>query len=105
MASPLPSVTLSPGHPMPVIAMGTASNPPPSPESFRSAILDAVTVGYRHFDTASMYLTEQPLSAAIEEAIQLGLVAGREELFVTTKLWLTDAHKGRVVPGLRESLR
>lgn len=105
MASQIPSVTLTSGHSMPAVAMGTASNPPASPEAFRSAILDAIAVGYRHFDTASLYGTEQPLGTVIKEALDLGLVNCRDELFITTKLWLTDAHKDRVVPALQESLR
>lgn len=85
--------------------MGTVAHPPPSPEAFRSAILDAIAVGYRHFDTASVYGSEQPLGIVIKEAIELGLVKSRDELFITTKLWLSDAHKDRVVPALHESLR
>lgn len=105
MASTTPTVTLSSGHRMPIMALGTASMSRPSPESFRSVIHDAIAAGYRHFDTASVYGSEQPLGSAIKDAIDLGLVSGRGDLFITTKLWLTDAHKGRVVPALRESLR
>ncbi|KAG1358791.1 Deoxymugineic acid synthase 1 [Cocos nucifera] len=101
----IPEVALSSGgQAMPVVGMGTASYPPASKETRRSAILEAIGLGYRHFDTASFYGTEQSLGKAIAEAIQLGLVK-REELFITSKLWGTDAYGDRVVPALRESLR
>ncbi|XP_008789227.2 non-functional NADPH-dependent codeinone reductase 2-like [Phoenix dactylifera] len=101
----IPEVALSSGgRSMPVIGMGTASYPPASEEAFHSAMLEAIGLGYRHFDTASIYGTEQRLGRAIAEAIQLGLVR-REELFITSKLWGTDAYGDRVVPALRESLR
>nr|XP_010932505.1 non-functional NADPH-dependent codeinone reductase 2 [Elaeis guineensis] len=101
----IPEVALSSGgRAMPVVGMGTASSLAVSEEVFRSVILEAIGLGYRHFDTASFYGTEQGLGKAIAEAIQLGLVK-REELFITSKLWGTDAYGDRVVPALRESLR
>lgn len=102
-----PSVTLNSGHTMPVIGMGTVSYPKPNPDTFRSAMLDAIEVGYRHFDTGSLslYSSEQPLGQAIAEALQLGLIKNRNELFISTKLWAADAHHDRVLPALRESLR
>ncbi|WOL08840.1 hypothetical protein Cni_G17593 [Canna indica] len=100
----IPEVTLSSGHFMPLVGMGTASHPPATPEAFRTAILDAIALGYRHFDTASLYGTEQRLGAAVADAVRQGLVR-REELFITTKLWCTDAHADRVVPALQQSLR
>ena len=47
-------------------------------------ILDAINVGYRHFDTAAFYKTEEALGKAIKKS---GLP--REEFFVTTKVWKT----------------
>lgn len=103
----IPSVDLSTGHPMPVIGMGTVSYPKAKPEIFRSAMLDAIAAGYRHFDTGSLslYGTEQPLGEAIAEALQLGLVKDRSELFITTKLWAADVHCDRILPALQDSLR
>ncbi|KAF2309221.1 hypothetical protein GH714_001239 [Hevea brasiliensis] len=53
----------------------------------RDAVLDAISLGYRNFDTAAVYGTEQVLGEAIAEALKLGLLASREELFITSKLW------------------
>ncbi|MQM22385.1 hypothetical protein Taro_055437 [Colocasia esculenta] len=102
----LPVVTLATGGScMPVIGMGTVSYPPAAPDATRAAILRAIGLGYRHFDTAAIYGTEQPLGEAIAEALRQGLVGSREDLFVTTKLWCNDAHPGLVVPALTNSLR
>lgn len=90
-------------RPMPVIALGTASDPLDA-VAMRSAVLEAIKLGYRHFDTASMYGSEEPLGEVLAEALRLGLVGSRAELFVTTKLWCSDAHADRVVPALRKSL-
>jgi diketogulonate reductase-like aldo/keto reductase len=89
---------------MPAIGMGSAKFPV-VPETVKNAVLAAVEVGFRHFDTASVYETEQPLGEALAEAVRRGLVPSREELFVTSKLWCTSCHPHLVLPSLRESLR
>lgn len=90
---------------MPVLGFGTATDPIPSPELIESAILDALELGYRHFDTASVYQSEAPLGRAIAEAIQRGLIASRDQLFITSKLWCTDAHHDLVLPALHKTLK
>ena len=105
-AVPVPEVALRHGNarPMPAIGMGTAGFPV-VPETVRDAVLAAVELGYRHFDTASMYGTEQPLGEALAEALRRGLVASREEVFVTSKLWCTQCQPHLVLPSLKESLK
>ncbi|KAK1683478.1 hypothetical protein QYE76_044326 [Lolium multiflorum] len=102
----VPEVALRSGNarPMPAIGMGTAKFPL-VPETAMDAVLAAVELGYRHFDTASMYGTELLLGDALAEALRRGLVASREEVFVTTKLWCTQCHPHLVLPSLRESLQ
>uniref|UniRef100_A0ACD5UXJ6 Uncharacterized protein n=1 Tax=Avena sativa TaxID=4498 RepID=A0ACD5UXJ6_AVESA len=102
----VPEVALRSGNarPMPAIGMGTAKFPLVR-ETTRDAVLAAVEVGYRHFDTASLYGSEQALGEAVAEAVRRGLVASREEVFVTSKLWCTQCHPRLVLPSLRESLR
>jgi diketogulonate reductase-like aldo/keto reductase len=99
----VPKLTLNSGHGMPVVGMGTAEFPV-IPEKMKQAYLDAIAVGYRHFDTASLYRTEEPLGEAIQEAIKLGLIGSREELFVTSKLWCTQNHPDLVLPSIKSSL-
>lgn len=102
----VPEVALRSGdaRPMPAIGMGTAQFPV-VPETTMKAVLEAVELGYRHFDTASMYATERPLGEALAEAVRRGLLASREEVFVTSKLWCTQCHPHLVLPALREGLR
>ena len=61
----------------------------PDPEVCKRAVLDAIETGYRLIDTAAIYGNERAVGAAIAEAIEKGLVK-REELFVVTKLWVSD---------------
>ncbi|OMO52396.1 Aldo/keto reductase [Corchorus olitorius] len=90
---------------MPILGFGTASYPLGETNSdTKLAFLQAIKHGYRHFDTASIYGTEQPLGEAIVEAISVGLIKSRDELFITSKLWCGDAHGDLVVPALRRSL-
>ncbi|XWS63608.1 hypothetical protein CRYUN_Cryun06bG0115000 [Craigia yunnanensis] len=98
-------VLSSGGQKMPVLGFGTAADPPVAPQIIKQAILQAIELGYRHFDTASVYGTEQPVGEAIIEAISLGLIKSRDELFITSKLWCNDAHGELVLPALRKSLQ
>ncbi|XVE74577.1 hypothetical protein DITRI_Ditri12bG0028400 [Diplodiscus trichospermus] len=106
MAMAVPGVNLSSSNlTMPVIGMGTVSSPPIAPEATKAAIIEAIKAGYRHFDTAFAYQTEQPLGEAIAEALHLGLIKTRDELFITSKLWSSFAEKDLVVPAIKMSLR
>ncbi|RZC81632.1 hypothetical protein C5167_044208 [Papaver somniferum] len=101
----VPVITLSSGKGIPVLGMGTFETVGKGGERERLAFLKAIEVGYRHFDTAACYQTEECLGEAIGEALQLGLVKSRDELFITSKLWCTDAHPDRVLLALQSSLR
>ena len=50
------------------------------------AVSDALEVGYRLIDTAAAYFNEEAVGAAIKKSS-----IPREELFITTKLWIQDA--------------
>ncbi|CAI9092812.1 OLC1v1028149C1 [Oldenlandia corymbosa var. corymbosa] len=103
--SGIPEISLSSGcRGMPVLGFGTAADPPVDTETTKQAVFQAIEFGYRHFDTAALYNSEQPLGEAISEAIKRGLIKSRQELFVTSKLWCSDAHKEHVVPALRKTL-
>ncbi|KAK2994376.1 hypothetical protein RJ640_029491 [Escallonia rubra] len=102
----IPEISLgSGGRKLPVLGLGTATFPLVEPEIVKQAVLEAIKLGYRHFDTASVYQTEQVLGEAIAEALGLGLIKSRDELFVTSKLWCSDAHGDRVLPALQNTLR
>lgn len=87
---------------VPVIGMGSAPDFTCKKDT-KEAIIEAIKQGYRHFDTAAAYGSETALGEALKEARDLGLVT-REDLFVTSKLWVTENHPHLVVPALRKSL-
>lgn len=101
----VPELALPSGNarPVPVIGLGTAVMFQP-PETTKDAVLAAIELGYRHFDTASLYGTEKPLGEGVAEAVRRGLIKSREEVFVTSKLWCTQCHPDLVVPSLRQTL-
>jgi 2,5-diketo-D-gluconate reductase A len=82
--SAIPSVTLNNGVAMPLLGFGVFQVTDLN-ECERS-VLDAIETGYRLLDTAASYGNEE----AVGNAIRKSGVA-RDELFVTTKLWVQDA--------------
>jgi diketogulonate reductase-like aldo/keto reductase len=78
----VPTVTLNNGVEMPSLGFGVFQVPDPA-ECERS-VRDAIDVGYRLLDTATSYGNEEAVGNAIH-----GI--DRDELFVTTKLWIEDA--------------
>ncbi|KAJ4817947.1 NAD(P)-linked oxidoreductase superfamily protein [Rhynchospora pubera] len=100
----IPLKTLSSGHDMPIVALGTFELSFDQ-ENAKAAIIEAIKIGYRHFDTACQYGSEATLGEAIAEAVQLGLIGSRADVFVTTKQWCTDNHPDRVLPAIKTSLR
>jgi len=107
-ASKIPQVVLKSSSNqcnMPVIAFGTAAVTNNDGEITKVAVIEAIKSGYRHFDTASIYGSEEALGEAIEEALQLGLIGSRDELFITSKLWVTDNFPHLVLPALQKSLQ
>ncbi|KAF8689315.1 hypothetical protein HU200_042112 [Digitaria exilis] len=104
----VPTLPLSSGKPMPRATFATATATFATAEGHtgvKEAVLCAIGAGYRHFDTAAVYNTEAPLGDAVAEAVRAGTIASRDEVYVTSKLWITDAHPGRVLPALEKTLR
>lgn len=99
-------ISSSEGHrPIPVIGLGTATMKEGDDDEVKSAVMEAIKVGYRHFDTAALYQTEKSIGEAIAEALRQGLIKSRDELFITTKLWCNSADRHLVLPAMKESLR
>lgn len=59
------------------------------PAQCEQAVLDAIGAGYRLIDTAAAYMNENSVGAALKKTMENGVT--REELFITTKLWVQDA--------------
>ncbi|KAD2393418.1 hypothetical protein E3N88_40395 [Mikania micrantha] len=47
-----------------------------------STQIEAIKMGYRHLDTAAIYQTEKPVGEAVAEALRLGLIKSRSEVFI-----------------------
>ncbi|KAJ8624655.1 hypothetical protein MRB53_033185 [Persea americana] len=90
--------TLSSGYQMPVMGLGVWRM---EGKSIKHLIINAINMGYRHFDCAADYKNEAEVGDAFAEAFQTGLVK-REELFITTKLWNSD--HGHVLEACKDSL-
>lgn len=100
----IPEVELNSGYKMPLLGLGTASFTTPRADEVK-AMLNAIERGYRHFDTAAHYGSEEAVGEAIAEALKRGLIKSRDEVFVCSKLWASDAHADRVLPALKKSLQ
>ena len=72
-------------------------------EECEHAVVQAIQTGYRLIDTAAAYQNETAVGRAINRVIAEGIVR-REELFVTTKLWVTDTCYERAKEGFYRSL-
>lgn len=86
--STVPPVTLNNGVEMPLLGFGVFQVP--NLEECERSVYEAIQVGYRLIDTAAAYQNEEAVGNAIGNAIKRDGVP-REELFVTTKLWVQDA--------------
>ena len=72
-------------------------------EECGNAVVQAVKTGYRLIDTAAAYENETAVGKAIKRVIAEGSVS-REELFVTTKLWITDTSYEKAKEVLNKDL-
>ncbi|MGO4542762.1 aldo/keto reductase [Paenibacillus sp. 2TAB19] len=77
------NVTLTNGVKMPIIGFGVYQVP--DAEECENVVYEALMAGYRLIDTAAGYLNEEAVGRAIKRS-----GVPREELFITTKLWVQD---------------
>jgi diketogulonate reductase-like aldo/keto reductase len=92
------TVKLNNGVEMPILGFGVFQVPDAS-ECERS-VYDAIQVGYRLIDTAASYLNEEAVGKAIKRS-----GVKREELFITTKLWIQDAGYEKTKKAFEKSLK
>lgn len=104
--SSIPDFTLQNGHTIPLLGFGTAEYPfSSSSKTMKETFLHAIKLGYRHFDSAALYQSEQLLGEAIHDALNHGLIKSRDELFITSKLAFYDGHHDWVLPAVQKTLR
>lgn len=92
-----PSVTLSSGADMPLLGFGVFQMQ--DAEECERSVADAIQTGYRLIDTAAAYGNEEAVGRAIKRSD-----VPRDELFITTKLWIQDAGEGRTRAAFERSL-
>lgn len=90
-------VTLNNGLKMPQLGLGVFQVP--EAKVCERAVLDAIARGYRLIDTAAAYENEEAVGRAIA-----GCGLPREELFITTKLWVQDANYDDAKKAIATSL-
>lgn len=90
-------VTLNNGVKMPKLGYGVYQTPP---EETERCVLDAIKTGYRSIDTAQAYGNEAGVGNALAKC---GLP--REEFFITTKVWITNAGYDKAKASIEESLK
>jgi diketogulonate reductase-like aldo/keto reductase len=90
-------VKLNNGLEMPILGYGVFEV---SPEECERCVLDAISVGYRSIDTAQAYRNEEGVGNAI---IKCGVP--RDELFITTKIWISNAGYEKAKSSINESLK
>lgn len=92
------TVTLNNGVEMPILGFGVFQIADPA--DCERAVTDALAAGYRAIDTAASYLNEEAVGRAIAAS-----GVPRDELFITTKLWIQHAGEGKTRAAFERSLQ
>ncbi len=91
------AIKLNNGVEMPLLGYGVFQV---NPEETARCVSDAISVGYRLIDTAQAYYNEEGVGKGIAES---GI--NRSDLFITTKVWITNAGEEKAAASIDESLR
>lgn len=91
------TLTLNNGIEIPTIGLGTWKL---TGGIIKKVIADALTIGYRHIDTAEHYENQKDIAAALDASS-----IPREELFITSKVWVTDLHREDVYKACQRTLK
>ena len=96
-APSIPTRALANGVEMPMLGYGVFQTPPDQTER---CVAEALEVGYRLIDTAQAYGNEEGVGAAVRAS---GLP--REDVFITSKIWVANMNYERATASIDESLR
>jgi diketogulonate reductase-like aldo/keto reductase len=97
MNATIPSVTLNNGVEMPMLGLGVFQSPP---DQTLSAVGAALRSGYRLVDTAAAYMNEEQVGEAFRRSD-----LKRSDVFITTKLWISDYGFDQALHGFERSIR
>lgn len=90
-------VTLNNGVKMPIMGFGVFQIP--NAKECEKAVLDAIDSGYRLIDTAQSYFNEEAVGNALKKTS-----VPRKELFITTKIWISNAGYEKTKESIEKSL-
>lgn len=90
------------GNSIPALGLGTFRVE--NNDECREAVKHAIISGYRHIDTAQTYHNEEKVGQGIKEGLEAAGL-NREDLFITTKLWMTDYGRENVQSAYEASLK
>jgi len=97
----VPFHRLKSGAKIPVVGLGTFGSDSVSYDEVASAVFNAVHLGYRHIDCASVYGNEKQIGRVLKQLLDEKTMR-REDLWITSKVW-NDSH-GNVIGSCRKSL-
>lgn len=98
MSNNVPTVKLNNGVEMPTLGFGVFQVPDLS--QAEQAVTEAIETGYRLIDTAAAYQNEEAVGKAIKNSS-----VNRDDIFVTSKLWVSDFNYERAKKGINTSLQ
>ena len=90
-------IKLSNGVEMPQMGYGVYQV---SPDECERCVMDAISVGYRMIDTAQAYHNEEAVGSAWKKS-----GVNRDELFLVSKVWISNYGEGQTMKSIDESLR
>jgi 2,5-diketo-D-gluconate reductase A len=90
------TVQVNNGIQIPILGFGVFQIPA---ENTEQAVIDAIKAGYRHIDTAQSYMNETEVGIGIKNS-----GVAREELFITTKIWIENVSYDGVMNSFQGSL-
>lgn len=99
----VPLRILNSGAKMPTIGLGTFGSDHVSHEAVAHAVNFAASIGYRHFDCASVYGNEEKIGEVFSQLFRNGL--RRDEVWITSKLWNDKHGENDVIPSCQKTLK
>ncbi|MDK8712173.1 aldo/keto reductase [Corynebacterium accolens] len=96
----VPTISFNDDREMPQLGLGTYKL---NDDECIRVVREAIDLGYRHFDTATLYKNEGALGTALNQAIDAGDVS-REDLFITSKVWHSHHGAQKAEQAFQESM-
>lgn len=97
-----PKIQLSNGKEIPQLGFGVYQI---KPEETKKCVLEALKIGYRHIDTAHYYENERQVGEAVREFLQSNSDVKRADIWITSKVWVTEFGKGKTRAAVEKMLK